>query len=294
MHATEGKQAEERLAKLNECFLRFGSDPRENINRLTALCGELMGAACALYNRLDKGMLCSWGQWRTPPDYNPLDRPEGHICYDVIKRGDDQVFVIRNLPETPYAKTDPNVVRYKLQTYVGRAVKFGGANVGSLCVVYQDDFVPSEEDKRLMEIIASAIGVEERRRQAEEALKRSVEELAAVHEIEKSIITKPDLSSLLGFIVGKARELTGADAAFYSFIEDVVIRHHTFLGIRTKAFKNIELRKGTGLGWLAMEEGKPVVVEDFFSDERLKDAPYDAVKKEGLISFLAVPIMSQG
>jgi PAS domain S-box-containing protein len=127
---------------------------------------------------------------------------------------------------------------------------------------------------------------------AEELLRRSVEELAAVHEIDRSIITKPDLSSLLGFIVRKARELTGADAAFYSSVDGDVIRHHTFRGIRTKAFKSIELRKGTGLGWLAVEEEKPVVVEDFFSDERLKDAPIDAAKKEGLISFLAVPFMS--
>jgi PAS domain S-box-containing protein len=130
-------------------------------------------------------------------------------------------------------------------------------------------------------------------KKVEEALRRSVEELAAIHEIDRSIIESiRDLSSLLRFIVDKARELTGADAAFYSFVDDDVIRHHTFNGIRTEEFKNIELRKGIGLGWLALKEGRPVVVEDFFSDERLKDAPHDAVKKEGLISFLAVPFLS--
>jgi len=41
---TERRRTEERMAKLTECFLCFGSDPIENINRLTALCGELMGA----------------------------------------------------------------------------------------------------------------------------------------------------------------------------------------------------------------------------------------------------------
>lgn len=125
-----------------------------------------------------------------------------------------------------------------------------------------------------------------------QALRRSIDELAAVNEIDRNIVARPDLSSLLRFIVDKARELTGADAAFYSFVEGRVIRHHTFLGIRTKAFKSIKLRKGSGLGWYVVEKKEPVAVEDFFADERLKDAPYEAVKKEGLVSLLAVPVLS--
>ncbi len=166
------EQAEERLSKINACFLSFGQDATENINRLTALCGELLGATCALYNRLDNGMLCSTGRWQAPPDYNPVDKPDGHICYDVIRRGDDGVFVVRNLLQTPYAQTDPNVIPYGLQTYVGKAVKCENAYVGSLCAVFQEDFVPSDEDQKLMSIIGSAVGVEEERRRAQEELTR--------------------------------------------------------------------------------------------------------------------------
>lgn len=130
-------------------------------------------------------------------------------------------------------------------------------------------------------------------REKEKALRHSYEELSAVHEIDRNIIERPDLSSLLRFIVEKAKKLTGADAAFYSFVEDEVIRHHTFVGIRTEAFKNLELEKGVGIGWLVIKEKKPVAVEDFFRDKRLRDAPYEAVKKEGLVSFLAVPFVSR-
>jgi hypothetical protein len=82
---TERKQLGECLKKINECFLNFKANADENINRLVCICGEFMGATCALYNRLEKGMLFSAGQWQTPQDYKPLDRPEGHICYDVIR-----------------------------------------------------------------------------------------------------------------------------------------------------------------------------------------------------------------
>ncbi|MCL5022482.1 MAG: PAS domain S-box protein [Nitrospirae bacterium] len=174
---TERKKGEEQLKEINECFLEFVPDPHENIQRLTALCGKLMRATAALYNRLDKGMLCSFGRWNTPPDYNPEDKPEGHICYDVITKGGDRVFVVRNLSKTRYAKTDPNVIKYKLETYVGTPVMFGDAPLGSLCVLYQDDFIPSEADKRLMGILASAIAVEERRGSGEKALRESEERL---------------------------------------------------------------------------------------------------------------------
>ena len=165
---TERKRTEERLGKINNVFLNFGADPYGNINRLTALCGELLGADCALYNRLEDNMLCSCGQWNVPPDFNPKDKPDGHICYDVIKQGVDEVAIVRNLPETEYAKTDPNVNLYKLQTYLGRVVKFGGKPVGSLCVLYQYDYVPTEEDKKVIGIIAAAIGVEEERKNIED------------------------------------------------------------------------------------------------------------------------------
>ena len=173
---------EGRLAELNEGFLSFGPDALQNIQLLTRLCGEMLGGACALYNRLDQGILCSWGQWNPPPGYNPIDKPEGHICYDVICLERDDPLVIRNLPETGYAQTDPNVIPYGLQTYVGQPVKFDDQHVGSLCVVYQRDTVPSEADIRFMGIIASAIGVEEKRKAAEEELRNSEERYQMLFE----------------------------------------------------------------------------------------------------------------
>jgi len=161
------KQTEERLNKINDVFLNFGPDSAENINRLTAMCGELLWADCALYSRIEGEFLYSCGRWNAPEDFNPIDKPDGHICYDLINKGTGEVTVIRDLPKTEYYKTDPNVARYGLETYVGCPVKFSGRHVGTLCAVYKYDFAPGEEDKKILSIIASAIGVEEERREAE-------------------------------------------------------------------------------------------------------------------------------
>ncbi len=169
----EDKEIGERLRKLSECFLGFGVDPVKNINRLVALCGELMKADCALYNCLENDVLCSRGKWNTPSDYSPVSKPEGHICYDVIKEGSDNILVVRNLPESRYALTDPGVNLYGLRTYIGKTVSFSGAYIGSLCVLYKRDFIPSEDDNKLMGIIASAIGVEEERKYENDELRES-------------------------------------------------------------------------------------------------------------------------
>ncbi len=162
---------QDRLEKINSCFLGFGEDPHENIRKLTSLFGEMLGATCALYNCLDRdGMLCSMGQWQVPADYKSRDNPEGHICYDVIKEGDGEAFIVRDLQHTKYAETDPNVKLYKLETYIGYPIKWKGEVIGSLCAVYQKDFVPSADDMRLVSIIAAGVEVEERRARAEDDL----------------------------------------------------------------------------------------------------------------------------
>ncbi|MFA5499765.1 MAG: diguanylate cyclase [Candidatus Omnitrophota bacterium] len=186
------RDMQEKLQKVNNCFLGFGEDPSENICCLTAIFGEMLGAACALYNSLDSSnMLCSVGQWHVPEGYNPKDRPEGHICYDVITKGGGKMFLIRNLQDTAYAETDPNVKNYKLQTYLGYPIKRDNKVIGSLCAVYTEDFVPNEEDIKLMDIIAGAIEVEERRRSSKEELRES--------EVRYQTIFKQAADSLVVF-----------------------------------------------------------------------------------------------
>jgi two-component system cell cycle sensor histidine kinase/response regulator CckA len=170
---TERKKAQYRFTRLNDCFLKFGADPVQNINSLVELCGELLMASTALYNRLEGGFLCSIGQWNTPEQYEARDRAEGHLCYDLIRGGEDAMMVVRDLPKTGYFASDPNVRKYGLKTYVGRAVRFGSENIGALCAVFTHDFVPRPDDERLISIIAAAIGVEENRRSKEERLRES-------------------------------------------------------------------------------------------------------------------------
>ena len=174
---TKQKQVEEllkrnsnRLMRLNDCLSSLGAESDININRLTALCGELLNATCALYNRLVNGTLSAAGKWQVPDDYPEGGLPDGHLCYDVIRNNKDKAITISHLGETSYARTDPNVLIYGLQTYCGQVVRCEGKPVGSLCVVYDHEFQLSDEDLRIIGIIGSAIGNEDNRKIRNEAL----------------------------------------------------------------------------------------------------------------------------
>ncbi|MFA5139218.1 MAG: PAS domain S-box protein [Elusimicrobiota bacterium] len=170
---SEDCQALDRLSNINECLMGLGPDYHSNVQNITRICGEVLGATCAFYNRLDRTLLCSLGTWNAPPDIRTEDPAEGHVCDDVIKRAGKDVFVIRDLPSTPYAATDPNVAKYGLKTYVGTAVRCAGQAVGSLCAVFQRDVEPGESDKLVLGILAAVLSAEENRRKAMEDLRES-------------------------------------------------------------------------------------------------------------------------
>jgi PAS domain S-box-containing protein len=179
---TMRKKSELMVAGLNSCFLDFGADAFRNINILVAFLGKQLDGTCALYNRLENGMLHSLGQWNAPVGYKALDYPEGHICNDVICSAKEEITLITDLQNTTYALTDPNVANYGLKTYLGKPVRCLENNVGSLCVVFQRVFHPHESELRLLELVASAIGVEESRRHTQELLDESEDKLRQLVE----------------------------------------------------------------------------------------------------------------
>jgi len=168
----ERKKEEETLDKVNKCFLSFGPNPDKNINKIVETAGLIFKGTCALYNKEEGPLLCTIGGWNIPEDFKQEDNKEGHICYDVISNNKDEPFVIDGLDETPYAKTDANVTKYKLKTYVGCAVKAHGKAIGSLCVVFQKNRTFNANELKIFYILAEALGVEEERKKAEEVLEK--------------------------------------------------------------------------------------------------------------------------
>ncbi len=170
-------RTEARLTGMNECFVSFGINPMENIQRLTESCGVLLKSSASFYSLLEDGKLHLWGRYGTLLHGEDGTLPQGQICRELMETKAIGPRLIPNLDTSLYAKKDPWIAVHRLKTYFGQVVRIGPEPVGSLCSFFDRDVVPSEEEKRLTQIIASAIGIEEQRHRAQKIIEDSEHQL---------------------------------------------------------------------------------------------------------------------
>lgn len=155
-----------RLRSITECLTALGSNHVTNVQSLVSLCGELLGADAAFYEVLDGDKMRCVGGWKLPADYNMECAAKDHLCTGFIESDRRDTIVVRDLMNLPEATYDPYIIKYRLKSYVGKTVVSEGASVAILCTLYREDFEPSDEDLRIIEIVAAALGSEEDRMRA--------------------------------------------------------------------------------------------------------------------------------
>ena len=178
---TERKRWEERLRRVNECFLSFGPDPRENIASLTDLCGEVLAADWTVYARRQGATMLPVAGWHVPEGVAPPEDISGCICEDVLGAAEDRVIAITDLQDSKYAARDPSVRDLGARSYLGRAVRLHDGTDGSVCAFFARDYAVTEADEQMMGIIAAAIRVEEERRQVRDQRERALADLKVLN-----------------------------------------------------------------------------------------------------------------
>lgn len=204
-------QLSERLERLNSCFLRFGSDPDKNINILVRLGGEVLSADGSSYSRLEGTDLFNLGKWNLPDDYPERYKAKGVVCDDVIKMRSRNPLVIKNLLKSKYAKSETVIEKYKIKTYIGTPVRWNNQSVGALCVFFKDEREPGDEDLYFLNIIATAIAVEEDRKRSLESLNNTLTELEEIKDQlkEENSYLKEEIKLNQNFeeMIGDSKEL---------------------------------------------------------------------------------------
>jgi signal transduction histidine kinase len=175
---------------MNACFLNFSDNADNNIRQLTSLCRELLNGDFVLYDRFCDDTVNSPVHCQIPYDLSAENRNWRDRFSAAVLDSVNHIIVIRKLQTTKYAGTDPNVLRYNLQTCMGKAITDGVTPLGSLSLAYRSDFSPDEMDRKIMGIITSAIQVEEKRNQAKAKMKSSEKQLRALSSYLQSVREK--------------------------------------------------------------------------------------------------------
>lgn len=294
MDVTELKKKTERIAVVGEL---------DRIISTSLDTGEVYGAFCDGVKRLVAHDVISITTYDEKSDALKLEfmRPKSETIPEIMPKSgtargrviDTRKPFIRGdvLKEREFAE-DKVIASEGLRSYVAVPLISKGRVTGIFSLCSRKPYAYSEKDLEVLESLAKRLATAMENSQLYEDLKRTYEELRVFGEIDRSVLLNVELPETLQLIVGRARELLEADASYYGIVENEVIRHTAFSGIQTEEFKARECRKGKSLYWLVVSEKKPVVVEDYFADERFKEAHPEIIQKEGLVSFLGVPLFS--
>lgn len=179
---TSGPEILELLDRINAAFHGLGPEPYANINRLTRLCGEILGADAAVYYRKVKDSLFAVGLWGLPEDFNTVV-PASESCPAQILSAPGASVHRRASPDKPLPCTR-FCSQLRAATCVGRAVTSAGENIGLLCALSRTDTDIHPLCNRLIDLVTAALAVEEERLRMERASQKLSEELRQSQKME--------------------------------------------------------------------------------------------------------------
>jgi two-component sensor histidine kinase len=128
-----------------------------------------------------------------------------------------------------------------------------------------------------------------------EQVRRSLDELEALHKVNNAVNSSLDQNSVLELTVQAVAEVMGCDAcSIYVFERDpqggqekMVLR--AAYGLNQRSVGNVEVLLGEGITGAAAKEGKPISVYDMWADSRFQYIPQ--LDEDSSRSMLSVPII---
>jgi PAS domain S-box-containing protein len=140
-----------------------------------------------------------------------------------------------------------------LKTYIGKTVSIEKRNIGTICVVFQRDIEPNENDLELLGIIAAAIGIEEVRRQVMAELSESEERFRLLVANSPDLILSLDRERRVTAVNENISHKYGYDPVdfvghkFYDFIHhddrDLIRRYfQAMLDVKKESTQGLQFR----------------------------------------------------
>ena len=123
-------------------------------------------------------------------------------------------------------------------------------------------------------------------------LNNELDKFKALYDLAVNMSAEKSLEENLDFIVEKSRKLLATDAAYIALIDEgqQCLVMHTLSGIKTDAFKKMRVPLDQGVGGLILRTREGRIIDDYFNHDEFMRFEEDVVRREGLISSMAVPV----
>lgn len=224
--------SENRLSRLANVFLGFGSIPIENINKLTELACELLKADFCFYKELDTIELFAYSTNSRNDFELKLDLNDILFLKSFIRNASDETYIDSHLPPEFTTKLKNEGQQIHQFRTIGRKVNLEGKVTGILGVCFARAIQPTDEDKQIIGIIAAAIAVEEKRHLAQKELISNNAELKKInseldnfvysvsHDLRAPLLAMKGLLSLIDFKSTDSKE----NEEYLHMISESVVR----------------------------------------------------------------------
>ncbi|HEV2693900.1 MAG TPA: PAS domain S-box protein, partial [Verrucomicrobiae bacterium] len=263
----ERKHAEARLEGINRLLSTMGPDFTENAQRLTELLAQETGAQMVFFTSSRGRKLVTVSGWHIAEALPECSACRCAACQKILD------YAAGHYQEVALAKLNPDMERLILvtperHTFVGKIVKRQQEAVGIICLFFNRPYLPSEADRRLISILASALGAEENRKRTDDELRAMDGRYRQIIQTANEGIWVTDELDNLTFVNRRLADLLGYTEdellrqPVRNFIEPGDLTDHDFkvqLGKRGQ-FCQFErrLRRKDGSELLAWVSGSPL------------------------------------
>jgi len=181
---TDRKRAEERLIKLNECFLSLGTDPLENIKRFVLTGKDILEADMVRYGRVEKGDFLVFSSLHPDKGFQPLKRVDDYLCYYLMSTGASGPVTSSDV-DANIMERDPDVRARGFRSFLFFPIRVQGENTGCFNMLDMEDKEYTKMEMDTMALLGRAIGIEEERHAFNESLRDFVD--IASHELRHPV-----------------------------------------------------------------------------------------------------------
>lgn len=168
---------QERMSRLAQRFIDLDVDPQYNIKQLLALSRDMLNARNAFYERMDGSVIIS--KEGVEQELKATGAP---VCMDLILSQSKEVVHFKGNAFEKFSDAPDWLKALQNQTTIGTMVRIDRNAIGSLMLGFTGTAVFPESDQNIVRILSAAIGVEERRQLALQALQDSEEKYRMIFE----------------------------------------------------------------------------------------------------------------